>query len=165
MRALLLLFFFFTPALAGCQAGLDEERPLPALDEAFFRCRVQPVLTKNCSALACHGDGRRYLRLFGRNRLRFGGTEAQRNAFTRDTERAANFNAARAFVDPEHPEESLLLLKPLDQAAGGVYHGGATRYGKGDVFRNGDDPDYKVLVSWVQGGKEDPACIEPGSDL
>jgi hypothetical protein len=33
------------------------------------------------------------------------------------------------------------------------------------VFTTKDDPEYQVLVSWVQGAKEDPACIEPGSDL
>jgi hypothetical protein len=150
--------------LGGCQSGLEDPRPLPALDEAFFRCRAQPVLVKNCAAFACHGDARRYLRLFARNRLRLAGQEPERNALLRDEERASNFAAARAFVDPDAPEESLLLLKPLDQAIGGYYHGGATLFGKGDVFTSKDDPDYKVLLSWVQGAKEDPACVEPGSD-
>jgi hypothetical protein len=58
----------------------------------------------------------------------------------------------------------MLLLKPLDVAAGGVYHGGATRYGQGDVFLTRDDADYAVLEQWVLGAVEaDSGCIEPGS--
>jgi hypothetical protein len=150
---------------SSCVSGLEEERPLASLDEAFFRCKVQPVLTKNCATFACHGNGTRFFRLFGRNRLRLGGTEAERNAFLRDAERATNFTSTRAFVDVDRPEESLLLMKPLAEAAGGYYHGAADDFAKRDVFISKDDPEYQVLVSWVQGAKEDPACIEPGSDL
>lgn len=150
--------------LGGCRADLTTPAPLPELDEAYFRCRVQPVLTKTCSAFACHGDGRRYFRLFARNRLRLGGTEEQRNAFLRDTERAVNFDAARAVVSVDNPNSSLLLLKPLAQSAGGYYHG-AVPLGSADVFASRDDPDFRTLASWVNGAKEDPACIEPGSDF
>ena len=149
----------------GCQSGLDEARPLPALDEAFFRCNVQPVLTKNCGALVCHGDGRRFFRIFGRNRLRLGGTEAERNAPLRDEERRSNYDSARAFVEADEPHQSLLLMKPLDQRGGGYYHGGAVTFGKGDVFADEKDPDYRVLVDWIEGAKEDPSCVEPGSNL
>lgn len=150
--------------LAGCRRDLGEPAPLPALDEAYFRCRVQPVLTKSCSAFACHGDGRRFFKVFARNRLRLGGTEAQRNAFLRDEERAYNFDSARAMVDAGDPDASLLLLKPLEMSAGGHYHG-ATLLGTADVYAGKDDPDFEVLSSWVNGAKEDPSCIEPGSDF
>jgi len=159
-RACLALFTL----LLGCRSDLTEPAPLPSLDEAYFRCRVQPVLTKSCGALACHGDAKRYFRLFARNRLRYGTTEEERNTFMKAEERAFNFNAARAMVDASDPGASLLLLKPLEQAAGGYYHG-ATLLGTSDVFPNRDDPDYKTLAAWVNGAKEDPACIEPGSDL
>lgn len=151
-------------AIAACRSGLEDQAALPALDEPYFRCRVQPVLTKSCGAFACHGDGARFFRLFGRDRLRFGGTEEQRNAFMRDEERAANFNSARAMVNADNPEESLLLKKPLEQAAGGYYHG-AVKLGTANVFPNKDDPDYKTLAAWVGGAKEDASCVEPGSDF
>lgn len=160
-----LLLFPLALLVAGCQSGIDEARPLPALDEAYFRCRVQPVLAKNCAAFACHGDTKRYFRVFARNRLRAVDTEAERNALFRDSERSFNLDAARAFVDPDAPEESLLLTKPLDQSIGGYYHGATALYPRGDVFTSKDDPDYQTLLSWVQGAKEDPACVEPGSDL
>lgn len=152
-------------SLGGCVSpGLDAPGQVAELDRAYFDCRVQPVLTKYCATFACHGDGRRFLRVYARNRLRLGGDERQRNAFMRPSERAANFVAAGAMVDPDDPEQSLLLLKPLQQAAGGYYHGGETAYGAGDVFADVDDTDYQVLVSWVGGERAEPDCIEPGSD-
>ena len=163
-RCLLALTLLLTET--ACQGGLTDEAPLPSsLDEAFFRCRVQPILTKSCAAFACHGDVRRYYHLFARSRLRLGGGEEQRNAPLSAEERAFNYNATRAVVDLGAPDESLLLKKPLDASAGGYYHGGAVLYGKGDVFLKSDDPDFKVLSRWIRGEKEDPACIEPGSDL
>lgn len=164
MHRALFAFFPFFALIFGCQSDLTDPAPLPALDEPYFRCRVQPILTKSCGALACHGDAKRFFRVFGRNRLRSEGTEEQRNAFMRAEERAFNFNSARAMVDANDPDASLLLLKPLEQAAGGFYHG-ATLYGMADVYPNRDDPDHKTLTAWVNGAKEDPACIEPGSDL
>ncbi len=149
----------------GCQTGLTDEAPFSSkLDEAYFRCRVQPIVTKSCAALACHGDVQRYYHVFGRNRLRLGGGEEQRNAALSVQERAFNYNATRAIVNVATPKESYLLLKPLESAAGGYYHGGETLFKKGNVYLNRDDPDFKTLEKWVNGEKEDPACIEPGSD-
>jgi len=163
LRALLPVLFV---ALVGCQPGLRDEAPFSSsLDEAYFRCRVQPILTKSCAAFACHGDVKRYYHLFARNRLRMGGTEATRNAAMKPEERGANYDATRAIVDLDARDESLLLKKPLDVSAGGYYHGGATRYDKGDVFATTEDPDYVILEKWIHGEKEDAACIEPGSDL
>lgn len=151
--------------LPSCLDDLDAAAPPPALDEPFFHCRVQPVLTKNCSAFLCHGDPQRYFRVYARNRLRLGGTEETRNGFLREEERAFNFASARAFVTLGQPNESLLLRKVLDPAAGGDYHGGAEEYGQGNVFESQDDSEFKTLVLWVQGQTEDPTCSEPGSEL
>lgn len=149
----------------GCNSGLTDEAPYSSkLDEAYFRCRVQPVLTKSCGALACHGDVARYYHIFSRNRLRLGGGEEQRNAQLSVQERAFNYNATRAIVNVDVPGESYLLLKPLESSAGGYYHGGATLFKKGNVYPNREDPDFKTLEKWVNGEKEDSACIEPGSD-
>ena len=164
-RATALTVFACLALPVSCLDHLRDAQPLAELDEPFFRCRVQPVLTKNCAALLCHGDDRRFLRLYARNRLRLGGTEAERNALLRDSERAFNFASARGFVEPGSVEQSLLLQKPLEQNAGGFYHGGAVEYGRGDVFLDREDPDFRVLADWVQGATEDPTCVEPGSDL
>jgi hypothetical protein len=152
-------------ALAACQKDLDAPLDPAELDRPFFDCRVQPVLTKSCAALACHGDANRYFKVFSRNRLRIAGDESQRNVFLRAEERQHNYNAARAFVDRADSPRSLLLSKPLDEAAGGSFHIGATLYKAGDVFATTDDPDYQVLAQWIAGATEAPTCQEPGSNL
>lgn len=150
---------------AGCQDNLDAPRMLAELDRPYFDCRVQPVLTKYCSQQACHGDPARYFRIYARNRLRDGGDETERNAFMRGEERAHNFEAARAFVDLQRPDRSLLLIKPLEQDAGGAFHRGATMYSGVNVFADTIDPDYQIIAQWIGGATESPTCQEPGSTL
>jgi hypothetical protein len=150
--------------MSGCRGDLGDEAGQLALDEPYFRCRVQPVLTKSCAAFACHGSSERFFTVFARGRLRLGGDESERAAFLRDSERAFNFASAAAMVDVEVPERSLLLLKPLEPSAGGYYHVGADLFGGADVFASADDPDYRVLREWVLGATDDAACLEPGSD-
>ncbi|HZS35688.1 MAG TPA: hypothetical protein VFF06_02630 [Polyangia bacterium] len=149
---------------AGCQPGLNDPRDLPALDEPFFRCRVQPVIAKSCATFTCHGDGRRFYRVYARNRLRLGGDETTRNAPLSAQERAANFESAIAMIDPQNPLQSFWLLKPLELAAGGYYHRGAVIFNAGNVFHDRGDPDFQTLNDWVNGAREDPACVEPGSN-
>lgn len=151
--------------LFGCVEGLEDTRPrVDGLDPHFFRCEVQPVLTLYCGNLACHGDARRYYRHFGRNRLRLSGAERERAAPLSEQEAAYNYASAAALVVPGEPDESLLSQKPLAQRAGGLYHGGAERFGGGDVFSDRDDLDYQTLARWIEGETEDPSCVELGSD-
>lgn len=150
---------------SSCQGGLDDPRDLPPLDEAYYRCRVQPVLTKSCAGLACHGNEQRYFHIYTRNRLRVSTDPATINAQLTEEERGFNFNSARAFIDPEDPESSLLLKKPLEGLKGGYFHVGALIFNKGNIFADEDDKDYKIILAWASGEKEeDPQCIEPGSD-
>ncbi len=157
---------FATAALAAivaCASDLHESMPLAPLDEAYFRCRVQPVLARSCSQLACHGDSRRFFRIFARNRLRSDGAESERDAPMRDEERRANFDAARAMVDTGDIERSLLFAKPLDARAGGTFHRGAEIFGGGNVFVSRDEPDFMTLRAWTRGEREEPSCAEPSS--
>jgi hypothetical protein len=153
--------------LAGaCAQDLEGARLQAPLDEPFFRCRVQPILAGSCAFFACHGDGARYFRVYARNRLRLGKDPLARNDALTDDERAANFAHAGAFVDAAAPDESLLLRKPVDTAApAGAFHRGAELYGGGDVFPDTGARDFKTLAAWVHGEREDPACVEPGSEL
>ena len=162
MRRLALAFAAL--GLGACAADLDQGRPAPVVDEAFFRCRVQPVLAQSCAMLACHGDERRAFRVYARNRLRLDPAESKRNALFADEERAANLASARALIDLDDPAGSYLLLKGLESSAGGYFHRGATIFGEGNVFDGRDAADYKTLVDWVGGKSADPTCVEPGSD-
>jgi len=144
-------------ALTAC-TEVNPPAPQPQVDEAFFRCDVQPVVTKWCSSFACHGDARRYFHVFARNRLRAQGTEAERNAPLTQEEMTSNFESARAML-----ADGLLTKKPLEQDAGGYFHRGATLFGEGNVFASENDPEWRVLNDWAAGKKEDPTCVELGS--
>jgi len=146
--------------LAGCQSGLADAEDLPAPDEAYFRCNVQPIVTKSCSMFLCHGDTARYFTVFARNRLRFGVDE--RNAEMVEPEWRFDYDATRAQIDREEPEKSLLLMKPLDESAGGYYHGGAVEFGQGDVFLSAEEEDYQTLVAWVNGATSPADCGPSG---
>ncbi|MFT3770038.1 MAG: hypothetical protein QM820_31810 [Minicystis sp.] len=165
-RALLLALPVTAVVLGGCEKGLTDPAALPDLDEAYFRCHVQPILSKNCATFACHGTADRYYRLFARNRLRYGiSGEDQRNSPLNDAERKHNYDATRGFVDVDKHDDSLILRKPLESDAGGYYHG-ATKLGTSNVFPTIESAEYKVILKWIQGEKEkDQQCIEPGSEL
>lgn len=47
-------------------------------------------------------------------------------------------------LDPQTPTDSLLLLKPLAVAAGGVEHGGH------DKFAGTEDPAYQDFLAWIE---------------
>jgi hypothetical protein len=158
--------------MGACQPDFNVPVPSAPVDAAYFRCHVQPVLTKNCSMFACHGadgnngTGARYFRLYARSRLRpVGVPEAMRNSTFTAAEYTANFVAAADLIDTGSRDDSLLLLKPLEQSAGGYFHRGADLYGQGNVFLTRDDPDFVVLSAWAHGATEVPQCIEPGSNL
>jgi hypothetical protein len=156
-------------ALGACQS-LDATRAPADLDRPYFDCKVQPVLTKDCSQLACHGAPTtpgRYFRIYARNRFRDDyaqKTEMTRNAILRGSEREHNYDAARAFVDLAHPEDSLILRKPLETTAGGYFHRGATLYGGANVFADTTDPDYQIIAGWIDGATDVSTCQEPGAN-
>ena len=145
--------------MLGCQ-DLTEPAPFQPLDRAFFDCEVTDVITKTCAGFQCHGDATRYFTIFTRNRLRYGGTEEERGVKLRSIEAEFNYNATLAHVNSDEPERSLLLLKPLEQSAGGYFHRGAEIFAGGDVFRDREDRDFLVLSDWVNGATADPSCRE-----
>lgn len=153
--------------IGGCEPGLSDQRAQPPLDRAYFRCRVQPILASRCGALVCHGNQERFFRVFARNRFRplLGAKEnRERNTALSEKELQFNFDSALGYVDAKSPEESYLLRKPLDQKSSGLYHGGATEFGQGDVFLDKSDPDYEIVHEWISGAQDDPACVEPGAN-
>lgn len=143
-------------ALAACKG--DAPAPLSGLDEAFYGCKVEPIVVKRCGMLACHGRAERFYRVFSRNRFRFDQEPMNRDAIITVEERRFNYEAALAMVDLGDPDRSFLLKKPLDRKGGGYYHGGELMFHLGDVFLSTDDPEYKILSDWVHGAKEAAPC-------
>jgi hypothetical protein len=146
--------------LAACaQEGLEAPETLAPLDADYFRCEVQPVLAARCAFFACHGSATRPFRLYARNRLRLDVPAAERDTPLRPSEVAFNYDSSRAIAgDARRP--ALLLLKPLDESAGGYVHVGATLYGRGDVFLDVDDPGYEKIAAWIGGATAPSDCVD-----
>ncbi len=143
---------------AGCLQGNPEVDPL-ALDEAAFRCDVEPMLARRCAYPACHGDRRRPFRVYAPNRLRLGLPGDALAAPLSPEEHDANFEIAAALATPAAGyAESLLVVKPLSSRLGGAYHGGAEQFGGGDVFESSEDPDLALLRAWIAGAVLEPSC-------
>lgn len=106
----------------------DHATPTPI----SFDLETQPALTKaGCNMGACHGSptGK------GGFRLSLRAYDRALDVMTLRTE----FFGRR--INPEVPEKSLLLRKPLME----VYHGGGQR-----LLRS--DPEYRVLLQWITDG-------------
>jgi len=155
--------FFAAMAIGGC--GVENpEQPPPALDEAFFRCEVQPVLVRQCAMPACHGNGVRYFRVYARNRLRYATSPTLRDPPLTEYEWRANYDAARALVQStDDPRQSLFVLKPLEPSSGGYFHNVPKVFRRAPgVFASRADPEFQVLEAWAAGVRADPACPDPG---
>jgi hypothetical protein len=118
-------------------------RAAPPLDYEFFKARVQPIFLQkrdgHTRCYVCHAESNNAFRL---QRLSPG-------ASTWDEEQSRkNFEMASILVNPGDPATSRLLQHPLAPEAGGnVFHSGGRQFG------SKDDPNWKILVDWVNGGK------------
>ncbi len=167
---------------AGC--GTTVARPalqaaLPDLDPEYYECRVEPIVTRTCAQLACHGAERgRAYRLYTRGRLRLGGrsigphprfpcpavpSETCTSSLDcncsdipmLDEERRRSFDAARGFaLDPAGTPladmtQSELLQQP--RRGGGFAHAGVHVWAI-------DDPDARAIVDWLNGARLGRDC-------
>ncbi|MBI2896791.1 MAG: hypothetical protein HYY06_24755 [Deltaproteobacteria bacterium] len=153
-----------TVLLGGCAPASNDPVDVPMLDLAAFRCSVQPVLAKRCAFLACHGSALRPLRVYAPNRLRLGGEPTERDRPPSDVELEANYDRARALATGG-PEEALLVRKPLDVTAGGLFHRGQEMFGGDDVFVSRDDPGYRLLVAWIEDEEHPPDDCVPTDEV
>jgi len=163
--------------LNGC--GTTAQKPietvtLPALDENFYRCNVEPIMDLKCSMLGCHGKEQgRALRIYARGRLRVTGellTDtnnaclAQGQMFPTEncigsiecrcyfaphtaTEWRRNFDGARAFA-LDAAGSPVATPDDSDLIAqpivGGKAHAGI------HLFRR-DDADHDAIRRWLSG--------------
>lgn len=118
-------------------------QPKPTLDFGFYRNRVEPIfLAKkegHTRCVVCHAESNNNFHL---ERL-----PADAKGWTEEQSRK-NFAMVGKLVNPGDPDTSLLTLHPLAPEAGGhAFHSG------GRQFMSKDDPDWKVLVQFVNGAK------------
>jgi len=126
----------------GC--GMDPTTPPdpPAggqsyvLDYNVFAAEIDTILTEHgCDNLSCHGGGIR-------------GT-FQLSPYN-DNDVDLDYAQVSLQVRGDDPGASLLLTKPLAEAAGGTAHAASsTQYG----FTSVDDPDYQAILAWIEAGE------------
>jgi hypothetical protein len=148
-------------ALMLTHCGLDNPAVAPPeVDEAYFRCAVEPVLVRECSSPACHGYSERRFRVLAPGRMRLAAeySDARQQITEEDAESGIqppltaneqrfNFLQARGFARGP-VDDSQLLTRPLAVAAGGTVH--VARLG-GDVFGSPADPGYAAIRAWLHG--------------
>jgi hypothetical protein len=116
-----------------------------------FQRDVYPVLLRDCAFSTCHGDPKRFFRVFGPGRRRMASASGVvPEAFDLPTadEIATTYQLALSMIDDADLGHSRLLQKPLAIAAGGSGHNGVDKYGR-DVYRTAQDSGYLVLARWV----------------
>lgn len=133
--------------VAACD---DPVRVVPAPDRARFGAEVYPVLLRDCSFPACHGDPRRPLFVPGPGRTRLEAPESPLDAPTR-AEVDLAYDRARAWLLAEGDEPPPLLHKPGPRAA----HEGRDEHGR-NVYEDPDAPGLAALTAWAE-GTEAPA--------
>jgi hypothetical protein len=127
-------FIFFL--LTGLQA------PAGNLDYDSFKQKVEPLLTEkrpgHARCVTCHSTGTAFrLQPLPKGERTWSDEASQKN-----------FDMVKKFVRPGKPNESRLLLMPLAHDAGGTeFHPG------GKHWESKDDPEWKALADWVNGGR------------
>jgi hypothetical protein len=144
-RVAVLLFM-----LAACTDVENASAPDPAkkLDEAVFRCNVEPVLVRQCSYNGCHGQAQAALRVYSPGKLRATPPAKLDDAIVAltDAEHHANFLDAAGFAYGDvAPEDNFLVRKPLPGSDGGFAHFG------GAIFTGTHDPNYLAIRDWLAG--------------
>jgi hypothetical protein len=132
----------------GCQS---EPKAFHIAERDFreFKDDVFPVLLRDCGFHTCHGSSERFFRVFGPGRARLDPASGAFDLPSGD-EVALSYQLALSMIDAEHPQESLLLRKPLAVEAGGAAHLGGDAFGR-NVYRTVNDAGYLVLARWVLG--------------
>jgi hypothetical protein len=118
-------------AAGGTEAAYTRTSPRRKLDETFFRAYVEPILTRRGK------DG-----------------NACVNCHATHTLFNATYGTVNNVVDPEHPENSLILRKPTSSAetegilnSKELAHGGGVRWEKGS-------PEYQTILYWIKGARQ-----------
>jgi hypothetical protein len=130
-------------------ASVTEDPPISSPDRVVFDEHVYPILVRDCGHSGCHGSEARFFRVVGPGHVRLDPTMRLADPVT-ESELALSYNRARSLLNAGDPNNSPLLLKPLEVSAGGSEHEGTDSFGR-NVYRSPEDPDFQVLVHWALG--------------
>jgi hypothetical protein len=147
----------------GACANESTELVVSTPNRMQFDQEVYPVLLRDCAFQACHGSTDRFLQVFGPGRGRIAlGIKPLDPAIPGEI--MQSYDRARSMIDASHPEQSLLLRKPLATKAGGSGHEGADEFGR-NVYQSTIEPGYLAISRWVLGpvGGVVPSGSLPGA--
>jgi hypothetical protein len=135
----------FVSSFTAC-ADPATQLQLPTPDPTMFEKQVYPLLLRDCGFPACHGDHRRFFRVFGPGRSRFPRIPETGlfDPATPEEIELTYYRARSMLANEEGVENSLLLRKSLH-----ADHGGVDEWGR-NVYSNETDPGYMILSSWAR---------------
>jgi len=138
-----------TIVVGACTTVTNEPATDPStkLDETVFRCKVEPILARQCSYPACHGNAGTALRVYTPGKLRIAKPQDldEATAPLTDAEHHANFASAAGFSFGDVvPEDNLLLRKTTPPNEGGFSHLG------GVIFSGTADAQYHAIFDWLR---------------
>lgn len=153
-RRLLTVALCASSALAGCSVA-GSKLSVPAPDKTAFQLSVYPVLQRDCSFPECHGNPKRFFRVFGPGRTRLS-LDTPLFADVTAEELSQSYDRARSMLaNTGDIQGSLLLRKPLDESGGGARHEGRDNWSR-NVYLNTSEPGYQELLKWA-------ASVSPGA--
>jgi hypothetical protein len=136
-------------AVASCSVtNATVSSPATTLDETVFACSVEPILARQCSYNACHGQALTALRVYTPGKLRATPPPDLDTAIMPLTqaEHDANFQSAAGFsYGITSVDDNFLLRKPLPADNGGFEHKG------GAIYAGTTDPQYVAIRTWLSG--------------
>jgi hypothetical protein len=148
---------FFTPALGLLVSisTLPAQAPSPqtSVSYEFFRDKVQPIfLAKrpgHARCVECHDTGTPRLQALSPGATTWNEEQSRKN-----------FAAWSLYVVPGDPKDSRMLMHPLAASAGGdPFHAG------GKHWKSQSDPEFQILVAWVNTGTASAVAPNAASDL
>jgi len=119
-------------------------------DRAAFEAEVYPILARDCAFSECHGNEKRFYRLYRRNAgmRRVVDLNAELTMEEKDENFARSISMLAGGTDSE---DIPLLCKPLETSQDGCGHKGLDANDR-NVFSSKDDPRYQTILKWAETG-------------
>ncbi len=137
-----------TVALAGlCLACDPGGQTIPAPDPQVFAAEVYPVLLRDCSFAACHGDPRRPLFVPGPGRTRLAADSELLDPPT-EYEIEVAYTRTRGMLGVKIEVDGVEMPLLLEKTTSGAGHQGRDRHGN-NLYEFRSQPGWVVLRDWV----------------